>query len=109
MVEKIKVHHGERIVYPREEMSKETIDALEDLKVKLAEQDMILSIFRNINAISADVYNTIKNDYRKAFNVCNEAKNQVSKIVMDKFEPADDGTLGWVYSSIDNSLSVYIN
>lgn len=107
MSNKITIKHGESVFYPREEMSKETIEALDDLKIKLAEQDMCLSIFQAINGISTDIYHVIKNDYRKAYNECTEAKNKISKIVMDKYQ-AEEGNLSWTYSSVDESLQIYL-
>ena len=108
MNEKIVVRRSDRILYPREEMSSETIATLGDLKEKLAEQDMVLSIFQTINGISSDVYRIIKDDYRKAFTACTEVKNKVSLIVMDKYV-AEEGTLSWTYSSVDDSLVVYVS
>lgn len=106
-MEKRSVKRTERIIILREQMDESTLALLDDLKEKLSEQDMVLSIFQTINAISADVYRIVKDDYRKAYRACAEVKNKVSAFVMSQFE-SDEGNLAWSYSSIDESLTVYV-
>lgn len=107
MDEKIIIKSGESMYYDPEKMSAETKKALTNLKEKLSEEEMCLSIFHAINGVSRDVYNTIKNDYRIAYKESTEAKNEISRIVSSRYQ-AEGGNLMWRYSALDDSLVVYV-
>lgn len=105
-MEKILVHQNERVVYDRKDMTPELIALLEDLKKKLSEQDMVLSIFQSLTGVSNDVYRVIKDDYRTAYQAATAVKNKVGQAVMERYE-AEFGVLSWSFSSIDENLTVY--
>lgn len=105
-MDKIIVHQNERVVYNREDMPQDLINLLGDLKKKLSEQDMVLSIFQSLTGVSNDVYRVIKDDYRSAYEAATAVKNKVGLAVMERYE-AEFGVLSWSFSSIDENLTIY--
>lgn len=107
MDKKIYVSFGERVKWEKAHMPEEVQEVIAELQQKLLEQDMILSIFQSINGVSGDIYRTVKEDYRKAFNECSKTKEKVSAIVLGRYTTENNEGLSWTYSAIDDSLTIY--
>lgn len=103
------VRPGETHIWQRDDMPDDMKDIMDDLQLKLDEQNMVLSMLGAVNGISSDVYDIIRRDYRKAWTACNEVKKKVSRFVMEYFE-AESGELSWKFAGLDNySISIYVS